>query len=84
MPITKQAFNKGMSPDEDSIIAFLNKDPNHAYSEEEITKSLGKDSTSLVHQLLFSLILARLVSNQHIKSKVIGGVTYYTSVIEKS
>lgn len=79
MPISRKAFEKGISPEEDSIVAFLDKNPTQAYTQEEIAKALGRDYSSLTNMLWIQITLTRLVNSRLIRYKGIGGKPYYAS-----
>lgn len=79
MPISREAFDKGLSPSEDAIIDFLNKNSHNAYTMEELADTVGADMSSLLAPLTFSLRLSSLIERGLIRSKMIGGKTYYTS-----
>lgn len=79
MPISREAFDKGLSAFEDSIIDFLNKNSHNAYTMEELADTVGADMSSLLGPLTFSLRLSSLLGRGLIRSKIIGGITYYTS-----
>ncbi len=79
MPISKKAFERGMSPREDAIVAFLDNNPDHAYTYAEIAKAVNWNVSSPVDGLAFSLTLISLKNKSLIRSKTIGGVSYYAS-----
>ena len=79
MPISKEAFNEGLSSFEESIINFLKRDPQNAYSQSELADSLGADITTLAGAISFALTLNGLVAKRLIISKTIGGKPYYIS-----
>lgn len=79
MPISKEAFDKGLSPSEDAIIDFLNKNSHNAYTMEELANTVRADMSPLLGPIIFSLRLSSLVGRGLIRSKMIGSDTYYTS-----
>ncbi len=79
MPISREAFDKGLSPSEDAIIDFLNKNSHNAYTMEELADTVGADMSSFLGPFIFSLRLSSLLGKSLIRSKVIGNATYYTS-----
>lgn len=79
MPISREAFDRGLSALEDSVVNFLNKNSHNAYTTSELANYVGADTSSLTGAISFTITLRMLVTKGSIRSKSIGDDTYYTS-----
>jgi hypothetical protein len=85
MPIEKDEFNKGKHDIEiqNEILSFLRASSTKAFTLEEIMKGIGhiKDTDDLhlvlMQSISYSIILAQLIKDRRIISKMINYQNYY-------
>jgi predicted transcriptional regulator len=78
MPISREAFEKGLDPGEEKIINFLRTHSDSAFTSEEIADSLDWDTSNIAGAMSLTLSLIRLIFKGFINSKRIGRDIYYT------
>lgn len=80
MPIPRDAFDRGVSPAQEKLIAILDANPDQAYTDTELVRAMGYDAANFTSYFSFIWVtLPPLVQKGLVLSKVLGGVTYYAS-----
>ena len=77
MPISRNAFDKGIDTTKVAIVEFLENNPDQAFTAEEIAEGVNGVELKKLKQIMFNLQLEAMVTEGLLQKKILKLTGYY-------